>query len=226
MLDASHPRVLETRMNDSFEKIGDLIRERREARGWSQEELATKAGTSQQNVFRIEAGLVKHSRYIEPILKVLGSDISKAVAQTVEPGDIIPQGLLVGDKGMPLYAQAEGGDGAIIINFDPIDYLKWPAPLMNIREGFGVLVTETSMFPVFEPGDIALVNPKLLPRRDKNCVLLGPDSGSKIKALIKRYQGQSEGVWRVTQWNPVEDFELSKAEWPRCYSVVGKYDAR
>jgi transcriptional regulator with XRE-family HTH domain len=218
--------VLETQMADSFEKIGDLIRERREARGWSQEELAKRSGTSQQNIGRLESGKVQHSRYLERILKVLGLDLSKAVQQTAEAGDIIPQQLLVGDKGMPLYAQAEGGDGAVIINFDPIDYLKWPAPLINIREGFGVLVTEESMFPAFEPGDIALVNPRLPARRGKNCVLLGPDTGARVKALIKRYQSQADGAWRVSQWNPQEDFTLSKVEWPRCYSVVGKYDAR
>lgn len=213
-------------MTDSYEKIGDLIRERREARGWSQDELAKRSGTSQQNIGRIESGKVQHSRYIEPILKVLGSDINRAVQQTAEAGDIIPQGLLVGDKGMPLYAQAEGGDGAIIINFDPVDYLKWPAPLINIREGFGVLVTEESMFPAFEPGDIALVNPRLPPRRGKNCVLLGPETSTKVRALIKRYQSQADGAWRVSQWNPQEDFTLSMVDWPRCYSVVGKYDAR
>ncbi|WP_189423584.1 XRE family transcriptional regulator [Devosia pacifica] len=226
VLEALHGRVLDTHMADSFEKIGDLIREKREARGWSQDVLAERVGTSQQNIGRIETGKVKHSRYIDPILRVLGSDISRAVSQTAEPGEVIPQDLLVGEKGMPLYAQAEGGDGAIIINFDPIDYLKWPAPLINIREGFGVLVTEESMFPAFEPGDIALVNPRLPPRRGKNCVLLGPESSMKVRALIKRYQSQSDGIWRVSQWNPAEDFSLAKAEWPRCYSVVGKYDAR
>lgn len=213
-------------MADSFEKIGELIRERREARGWSQEELARRAGTSQQNIGRLESGKVQHSRYLDKILSVLGSDIAKAVAQTAEAGDVIPQELLVGDKGMPLYAAAEGGNGAVIINFDPVDYLKWPAPLINIREGFGVLVVEESMVPAFEPGDIALVNPRLPPRKGKNCVLLGLETSSRVRALIKRYESQNDTLWRVKQWNPEEAFTLPKAEWPRCYSVVGKYDAR
>lgn len=213
-------------MADNFEKVGEFIRERREARGWSQEELAHAAGTSQQNVGRIEAGAVKHSRYLQPILAALGSDVAKVLSLTTDPGDVIPRELLVGEKGMPLYSSAEGGDGAIIINFDPVDYLKWPAPLLHVPEGFGVLVSEESMFPAFEPSDIALVNPRLQPRKGKNCVLLGPENGTRIKSLIKRYQGQNDGAWRVSQWNPPEEFTLSKAEWPRCYSVVGKYDSR
>src|SRR4051812_7450605 len=123
-------------MAEAPEKIGQLIRERREARGWSQQELATKAGTSQQNVGRIEAGSISHSRYVQPILEALGSDLGKALIQTTEPGDVIPQQLLVADKGMPLVASAEGGDGAIIIDFEPVDYLKWPAPLLHVKEGF------------------------------------------------------------------------------------------
>lgn len=213
-------------MVDNFSKIGDLIRERREARGWSQVELAQRANTSQQNVARIESGAVKHSRYIQALLEVLGTDLGAAVSQTAEPADIIPHELLVGNKGMPLYASTEGGDGSIIINFDPIDYLKWPAPLLHVPEGFGVLVSEESMFPAYEPGDIALVNPRLIPRKGKDCVLLGEDMGSNVRSLIKRFQGHTDGLWRVSQWNPPENFELSKTDWPRCYSVVGKYAAR
>lgn len=213
-------------MTDNFEKVGDLIRERREARGWSQEELANRAGTTQQNVGRLEKGLIKHSRFIAPILSALGLDMGRAIAQTAEPSDLIPRELLVGDKGMPLFASTQGGDGALVINFDPIDYLKWPAPLLHVPEGFGVLVEEDSMFPVYEPSDIALVNPKLPPRRGKNCVLLGSTDGTRVKSLIKRYEGQTEGHWKVSQWNPQKDFTLSKVDWPRCMAVVGKYDAR
>lgn len=214
-------------MTDNFEKIGDLIREHREARGWSQGDLARRVNTSQQNIGRIESGAIKHSRYIQPALVALGLDVGRAVSLTAEPGDVIPQDLLVGEKGMPLYASTEGGDGSIIINFDPVDYLKWPAPLLHIPEGFGVLVAEESMYPVFEPGDVALVNPRMSPRRGKNCVLLSTETGRpRVKSLIKRYQSQTEHKWRVGQWNPQEDFDLSKADWPRCYAVVGKYDAR
>jgi len=213
-------------MADSFEKIGELIRERRVARGWSQADLAERAGTLQQNVARIESGEVKHSRYLRPILKVLGLDQAAAVGMTAAPDELIPRELLVGDKGMPLYASTEGGDGALIVNFEPIDYLKWPAPLFHVREGFGVLVSEESMFPAFEPGDIALVNPRLMPRKGMNCVLLGPSETQTVKSLIKRFQAQTVGTWKVSQWNPQNDFELSKKDWPRCYTVVGKYSAR
>jgi transcriptional regulator with XRE-family HTH domain len=213
-------------MADSYEKIGELIRDTRMARGWSQSDLADRSGTSQQNIARLESGAVRHSRYLNQILGVLGLDLGKAITTTAETGELIPRDLLVGNKGMPLYASTEGGDGALIVNFEPIDYLKWPAPLLHVPDGFGVLVSEESMFPAFEPGDIALVNPRLQPRKGKNCVLLGPSETQTVKSLIKRFQSQTIGTWKVSQWNPAEDFELSKKDWPRCYAVVGKYDAR
>lgn len=214
-------------MSESAEKIGDQIRARREARGWSQAELGRRAGTNQQNVDRIEKGQVQNSRYLQAIVSVLNFDVGKAVQFNAESGELIEKDILVGSKGMPLYSATEGGAGATIVNFEPIDYLKWPAPLLHVPDGFGVLVVEESMFPVFEPGDIALVNPRITPRKGKNCVLLGPDTGRpQVKSLIKRFVSQGDSTWRVEQWNPQETFELAKADWPRCFSVVGKYDAR
>lgn len=223
----THEGVSPSLMSETPEtKIGDLIKEAREARGWSQEALASKAGTTQQTLGRIENGRIQHSRALPDILQVLGLTPGKALALTAEPGDIIPAGLLVGDKGMPIYASTEGGDGAIVINFDPVDYVKWPAPLLHVKEGFGVIVSEESMFPAYEPGDIALVNPRVQPRRDQDCVLLSHEGGSKIRSLIKRFKGATPTIWRVSQWNPNEDFELAKSEWPRCWLVTGRYNSR
>lgn len=212
-------------MPDALENVGQFIRERREARGMSQEELAKKAGTTQQNVGRIEAGKIRHSRYVAPMLEALGTDLSKALPAVVEPGQIIPKELLVGDNDFPIFAAAEGGEGATIINYDPLDYVKRPAPLLHVKEGYGVVMVEESMIPAFWPGDIALVNPRQPPRRGKNALFLGPE-GQTVRALVKQYEGQSGGEWRVSQWNPREHFSLSKAEWPRCFAIVGKYDAR
>lgn len=52
--------------------VGRTVREAREARNWSQADLARVAGTSQQNVNRIERSAVVHSRSLPAILKALG----------------------------------------------------------------------------------------------------------------------------------------------------------
>lgn len=52
--------------------VGSTVRAAREAKGWSQADLAKRAGTSQQNVDRIERSEVVHSRALPAIMAALG----------------------------------------------------------------------------------------------------------------------------------------------------------
>ena len=57
---------------------GPAIRAAREAKGWSQAELAAKAGTYQQMVDRIERGVVRHSRLVPALKAALELDDAPA----------------------------------------------------------------------------------------------------------------------------------------------------
>ena len=213
-------------MAETNENLGAFIKERREARGLTQQQLGDMAKTSQQNIDRIEKGFVKKSQFIDPILAALGSDMGRALEQSVTVEDVVPRETLVASRDLPIYASAEGGEGAILINRDPIEFVTRPAVLLHVKESFGVLVVEESMKPVYKPGSILLVNPRMQPRREQNAVFVGPESNHTVRALVKQYDGQTQGIWRVTQHNPHQSFELSKADWPKCYAVVGSYDPR
>lgn len=52
--------------------IGEQIRIAREARDWSQADLAKAAGCSQADIFRIENGTVKNSKHTPNVLAALG----------------------------------------------------------------------------------------------------------------------------------------------------------
>lgn len=69
---------------------GEEIREAREARGWSQAQLATKVGTSQQTVDRVEKGMVKHTRWLAPLQDAL--DIPRP--REVDTMDVVARQLL------------------------------------------------------------------------------------------------------------------------------------
>lgn len=133
-----------------------------------------------------------------------------------------------GAKDLPVYATAEGGDGLVTIaHTDAIDYVTRPDPLDHVSDGYGVYISGDSMAPAFEPGDYALVHPKLPPLKDVDVVLyrvFNPAGDSR--ALIKRLIGQTPQVWRVKQWNEPKEFELKKSEWSVCHRVVGKYSRR
>ena len=67
-----------------------------------------------------------------------------------------------------MFSAAEGGPGDMVVSTDPIQYVQRPWFLEHIRDGYAVIVTGESMSPVYEPGDMVLVNPKLAPMKGKN----------------------------------------------------------
>ena len=208
--------------------LGDNVRRLREARGWSQDVLATKAGTTQTTVDKIERGFTRRSRFLLDISKAFGVSLGE-LDPTLAGADadvVIPHRELAGSKDLPIFAATEGGMGAFIIGVEPIDYVLRPAPLQHVREGYGVLVIGDSMIPVFRPGDVALVHPLLPPRFEDVCIFLGENGRGQVSS-IKEYVGQTETTWRVKRYQPEPaEFVLSKADWPVCHVVVGRYSRR
>lgn len=138
----------------------------------------------------------------------------------------IPGRDLVGGVDLPVYAAARGGDGHIIVTFDPVEFVKRPAPLAHVKEGYGLLVTGESMVPAYRPGDTALVNPRLPPERDQDVILYHTPPDGEAEATIKRLVGFNDRDWSLEQYNPATNFTLARPEWPICHRVVGKYSRR
>jgi phage repressor protein C with HTH and peptisase S24 domain len=107
-----------------------------------------------------------------------------------------------------------------------VDWLPRPAPVAHVRRAYGLYISGESMVPEFEPGDIALVNPHLPPVPDTTCVFYG-EQRDEVRATIKRLRRKSGDTWYLKQWNPPEgmkaEFTLSRAAWPICHRVIGKY---
>ncbi len=53
-------------------KLGDRIRERRKAAGWSQAKLSTESGISQQMLSKLERGVAFGTTEIVPLARALG----------------------------------------------------------------------------------------------------------------------------------------------------------
>lgn len=205
---------------------GHKVREYRERKGWSQPDLARASGVSQQLIDQIERGLVKRTKFLLELanaLNVTAADLDPAFI-TLAPGRIIPPEQLVGPKDLPIYGSAEGGEGSLIVAYEPIDFVKRPAPLETVRGGYGLLMTGNSMVPAIRPGDIILVNPHRPPKREDVAVFYRTYMAD-THATVKEYLSHTDDLWRVKRYQPEEiEFTMIRAEWQECHLVVGKYN--
>lgn len=209
--------------------LGKTIRDRRKARGWSQADLAKAVGISQPAVKKIEDGTTKDPRKLLDIARVLQipiADIDPTFGSGVQVPLTTPESRLVGERNLPVYAAAEGGKGAMVLSSDPVDYVRRPAPLENVRDGYGIIIVSESMVPEFRPGDTALVHPHLAPAHGEAAVFYSEDAGGEVLVTIKSLVRVTATHWHVQQWNPPKKLTLSRKEWPKCHRVVGRYSRR
>ena len=133
-----------------------------------------------------------------------------------------PQFLL--ERNLKVFAAAEGGTGEMIVSQDPIDFVPRPWYVQHVKEAYAVVVVGDSMEPVFEPGDMAIVNPKAPLIREKDAIFIATTNGGDWRATIKRLVKSSEKEFIVRQFNPAKELKLSRSEWQTAYRVVGKYN--
>jgi transcriptional regulator with XRE-family HTH domain len=232
---------------------GELIKEARKRRKWSQADLAQRVGVSQPAIKKIEAGATTQSKHLPKIAQLLGIDLSlldRSLAMNrdlapiegasvnqrpdsvAQPKNVslqtIPGDSLMGSVDLPVFAFVQGGQGALVLSNEPFSRIARPHNLLGIRDAYGVLVIDDSMAREFNSGDTAYVNPFLVPRRGDPCVFQGHDGGTVVACIkyLRRSPDASETVWYVSQSNPEKEFTLKKSEWQICHVVVGKLSGR
>lgn len=135
---------------------------------------------------------------------------------------------IFGNNDLPVYASAEGGNGSMVVNTTPIDHVPRPWYFKKVKEGYAVLVSGSSMEPVFAAGDMAIVNPRAPLRKGKEIILVSGEERGEFTAIIKRLVDSTPAEWILKQFNPPEgqtaEFRLFRHEWPTALRVVGKYD--
>jgi transcriptional regulator with XRE-family HTH domain len=206
--------------------LGAQIRRSRESRGWSQAELAKRAGTTQQTVNRIEAGQTAHSRAIAPIIAALDLQANDQAAPATGKGfdfdfNKVPRlpPALAGTEPQwtPVFETWFNGS---LTDLQPVSYLNTPDPLLNVRDNYGLIVSTREMEPAFRRGDIILVNPHIPARADNDVVLIAKSGASGIICTLVNFDDEG---WQVRRWNPAREESLSVTEWPTCHVIVGKY---
>jgi transcriptional regulator with XRE-family HTH domain len=208
--------------------IGREVREARERKRWSQEELAERAGgIGQSTIDRIEKGQFKRMpSHLPVICSTLGIPLPEFGSASPPPGRPIPANRIFGRRDFPVHTAAEGGPGEILVETDPIDFIPRPGPLEHVRDAYGLVITGTSMIPEYRPGETALVNPRM-PVIPGEIYIFYAEKEGEARATIKQLVRATEREWRVEQHNPPtgkpREFVLPRREWRWAHRVVGKH---
>ncbi len=227
-------------MRDS--RLQREVRGRMRQLGLSAVQLSRRAGLGDSFVSELLRGRARNPQRAS-LLKLAGAlgCPPSALLETDPAGEAAPDALAAGggelrpagaaaawsgERDLPVYAAAEGGEGAMIIGTEPVEWLRRPAPLAGVQDAFAFYVVGESMVPAYEQGDMVLIHPGRPPRREDDAVFIRPHEGGGMDALLKRLDGWSDSDWQVRQWNPARRFALPRALWQQAWQVVGKYHRR
>lgn len=252
MVSIDYQSAMITDVAPTIDTLGSRIRYAREQKGLTQLDIARFFDIQRVSVTQWESDTTKPAlSRIQQLAELLGTTSAWLLEGKGEPpaarqgsgaqkhfsgrsvptpsarAHAIPAAPLVGERNLPVYVAARGGDGHIIVNFEAIDHVKRPADLENVRDAYAILIAGDSMVPAYEPGDMALVHPHLTPAREKDFIFYHvPPNGGEAEAIVKRLVALNDREWTLRQYNPAQEFKVSRADWPICHRVVGKYNAR
>jgi phage repressor protein C with HTH and peptisase S24 domain len=131
--------------------------------------------------------------------------------------------MVFGERDLPVFAAVEGGPGELVVSTDPIELVPRPWYLGEVRNGYAVYVTGESMVPVYEPGDMLIINPRLPYMRGKDHIFTTLTEDGQFRATVKRLVSVTEKEWKVQQFNPPRTFGLPRSVWVEARRIVGKY---
>lgn len=225
-------------------KAGEIIREAREKRGWSQKYLGELVGVSQPAIKKIESGETIKSKHLPKIAQLLNIDLSlldpamspdsnspvRKIASPNQPLRVsrLEQDQILGKYDLPVFSLAPGGQGALVLSNQPFRAIARPQNLLGIEGAFGIQIVGDSMAREYREGDIAYVDPHAPPRVGEACLFQSEEHGT-IKVIIRYLEKSphhSAEFWFVSQSNPEKKFQLKKSEWQTCYVLVGKQSGR
>jgi SOS-response transcriptional repressor LexA len=135
---------------------------------------------------------------------------------------MIPEKERATKADVPVWGSAEGGEGAILLTSEPIDWIRRSERLMGVRDPFAFYVVGSSMSPAIEHGDQVVVHPFLPPQPGRDCVFLRELGDGQMLALVKRLVKATANSWRVRQFNPAKEFELPKSKWGKALMITEK----
>lgn len=123
---------------------------------------------------------------------------------------------------IPVWASvaAGDGDGEMILTAEPIDYIRRSERTLNVRDPWAFHVVGDSMLERLAQGDQVVINPALPLLPGSDCVFVHQGEDGVLYGLVKRLLRVAPETWRVRQFNPAKDYELSRKKWAKAYRIA------
>lgn len=176
----------------SIGHIANVLTAKREERGWSESELARRAGLNQSTVHRILKGESQNPQinYIERLARALGLDIAEVLGLRGTATPEVAPGPALQDR-VPLISWVRAGDLCEAVDpFEPGDAEDWlDCPFPHSPTAYCLELRGLSMWPEYREGEIVLVEPGITPCHNDDVIACTPDG----QVTFKRLQISEEG---------------------------------
>jgi phage repressor protein C with HTH and peptisase S24 domain len=117
--------------------------------------------------------------------------------------------------------------GAFMLFSQKIDEVPRPFFLKFSTKAFSFRVLDDRMHPAYRRWDILLIDPDSPGIEGEDCLFTDrPEADSGSHSVIGRFKASTGTQWTVHQYGPKRDLDLSRAEFPNCWPIVGRYNRR
>ncbi|WP_375337248.1 LexA family transcriptional regulator [Rhizobium lentis] len=214
----------------TMENKGDRLRDARLAAGFRTAKAAADAlgmrpttyGAHEngQNDFGIDEAQIYAKKFsTDPLWLLTGQTVSQ---KTAIAGDFIPSNIIplrevpnaeirekVDTQGhrIPVYGQAVGGvDGEFIMNGSVLYEVMAPPNLSKISGAYAVSIAGDSMYPRYEDGEIAFIDPSRRVRKGDYVVAqIRYEEEGPILAFVKKFVRHNNDELVLEQFNPPKE---------------------
>jgi len=123
---------------------------------------------------------------------------------------------------MPVFSLGRTATGEQLLYEDPARLITRPEPLGNVKGAYGYFMYSDEMAPVFNIGDLLLIDPTH-PCRPGDDVLLRSPRGDGYAVKVRTLAQVGDDAWTARTWSgaPAETFKYN--DWPICHLIVGKF---
>jgi len=211
--------------------LTERIGQRLQKLGLSERQASLKAGLSDSYLRNIREGKSSAPRIdtLEKIADVLGTTSawlisgknpevpvpkSKEMAEFHEPANAhLASAFTITNRRLPVYGQAVGGiDGEFPMNGTMLFDVLCPPQLSEISEAYAVIISGDSMYPRYEDGEIAFIDPtRRVKRGDYVVAQILHDEFSPPHAYVKKFVRHDARELVLEQFNPAKELRFRHA---------------